>query len=1092
MRNLKKILALVLALMMVLSVMVFASAANYDDYSDKDQISEEYAEAVEVLTGMDIFWGSENSFYPKSNVTRAEVATLLYRVMTTDVSGSQVGIYKDYGMFDDVLETNWFAGYVNYSANNEYVVGVGDNKYNPKGNVTGYEWITMLLRAIGYDANGEISGSDWKITAAGLAKKAGILEGFNEATLNSALTREQVAYLLFNAIQASQVYYTPALNYYIDDLPSIGVENFDLASTKLTSVDEWGRPGYYWYADVDADAAKEAGEATYATIEEAPVKTYNTAVTECDVATDVGIRTTKTYTTYTNGVENDGSKTIRATATTATIGEQGRLTEVYADRIVYIDTLFAFVTDVNETTYDNAGHVRRYATMDLAVYVNGNNPQMVVETNYYGDWEYTVGTALLINAVTVDEDDHAAILEGDDQHVEIVEEATSFVGSQSNRGHNAGQHIVDGDTYDDAFCLHLDTAGLDTTRHNWWLDQYGNLIAITDISRNSYVVLKDLIWIQGRPGYAEATLINMDGTEYTAEVATIDGDSNYDEDDTTGFGWNSDNFVPELEDAANIGFWGNSANVSTDSRYNGLYEGYALYYVTTNDDGSVNLDGYDDNGTPGNFSDNTYWVDYEDNATINTTTTAILDSTGNVVVHLDNSTQFIVNNGDGTYSTYNRNNLPEFIEDSVEVFYDGVATNANTRIANCVYIKSYTLEQDIGKHLFVTNDNWWDHELSNGATEYELRGSYVDGESRVVYTTNENIKDYLTANVGKLFHVTIDARTGYITAVTLVNERTDEGSPNDQCSPGGLLCDYLSYEDENDIVIGNGAVVFDRESYDYDEATLVVSENVEQVDSVEEAVEENLGIWVTYNPTEYNQGVTYYIGEKLNTSVALDVDAKDGEVEKAANYAASHTWNYTSDEDDTADVLTYTVADENAVVVLPDDSANTGRTSYTDNINDSNPGRSVTVWNEAGTDSEEYTISLTWVKSNTAVGKLISVSLNSTQVGTMPKGYDTIAEAVENAVSITLPVDTSTVQLRVRADLWGHVAYGNSKDGALELTDTNFAGDYIQFNGDTETTVNVATTDVTNGGYVVIRLANGNVTPTDYGYYAFVFTSSGE
>ena len=57
MRNLKKILALVLALMMVLSVMVFASAANYDGYSDKDQVSPERAEAVEVLAGMDIFWG---------------------------------------------------------------------------------------------------------------------------------------------------------------------------------------------------------------------------------------------------------------------------------------------------------------------------------------------------------------------------------------------------------------------------------------------------------------------------------------------------------------------------------------------------------------------------------------------------------------------------------------------------------------------------------------------------------------------------------------------------------------------------------------------------------------------------------------------------------------------------------------------------------------------------------------------------------------------------------------------------------------------------------------------------------------------------
>ena len=236
MRNLKKILALVLALMMVLSVMVFASAANYDDYSDKDQVSPEYAEAVEVLTGMDIFWGSENSFYPKSNVTRAEVATLLYRIMTGDITGSQVGIYKDYGMFDDVLETNWFAGYVNYAANGELVVGVGDNKYNPKGNVTGYEWITMLLRAIGYDANGEISGSTWKITAASQAKQAGILGDFNETTLGSYLTREQIAYLMFNAMNVPQVTYTPALGYETDDLfgnvnDSIGEENFGLTYT---------------------------------------------------------------------------------------------------------------------------------------------------------------------------------------------------------------------------------------------------------------------------------------------------------------------------------------------------------------------------------------------------------------------------------------------------------------------------------------------------------------------------------------------------------------------------------------------------------------------------------------------------------------------------------------------------------------------------------------------------------------------------------------------------------------------------------------------------------------------------------------------
>ena len=241
MRNLKKILALVLALMMALSVMVFASA-DYEDYTDTDEVNPQYEEAVNVLVGMGVIVGRGNmEIQPKGNVERSEVATMVYRVMSGDPDGSQVSIYEDYGYFDDVKETNWFAGYVNYAANSDWVVGKGDNLFDPDGYVTGYEMITILLRLIGYDANDEISGSEWKITAARLAKDAGILGEFNEAGLGQALTREQVAYLLFNAITvSSMVTYTPALGYVpivwegtagVGVFATLGLRNFGLTST---------------------------------------------------------------------------------------------------------------------------------------------------------------------------------------------------------------------------------------------------------------------------------------------------------------------------------------------------------------------------------------------------------------------------------------------------------------------------------------------------------------------------------------------------------------------------------------------------------------------------------------------------------------------------------------------------------------------------------------------------------------------------------------------------------------------------------------------------------------------------------------------
>ena len=161
MRNLQKILALVLALVMSLSLMATAGAT---DFSDDAEIDETFRESVDVLNGLKVFQGYDNGAYfsPKGDITRAEVAAIIYRIATGDVSDSQVKIYADYNKFSDVPSDHWAAGYINYCTNAEYIKGRGDGKFYPSDKVTGYEALAMILRVVGYDKNGEFTGADWQ------------------------------------------------------------------------------------------------------------------------------------------------------------------------------------------------------------------------------------------------------------------------------------------------------------------------------------------------------------------------------------------------------------------------------------------------------------------------------------------------------------------------------------------------------------------------------------------------------------------------------------------------------------------------------------------------------------------------------------------------------------------------------------------------------------------------------------------------------------------------------------------------------------------------------------------------------------------
>ena len=192
MRNLKKILALALALVMSMSLVSIASATDFSDDADI-----EYQEAVEVMTALEIIDGvGNNTFNPNGTVSRAMVWTVLARMDGQVITGSSW-----------VAESRAWA----------MAAGVSDGTMAADP-VTREQLATMLYRyakAQGWDVSvGEETNllsypdaaqvSDWAMEAMQWACGAGVVNGM-DGKLNpkGSATRAQLATMLmrFDGLQ---------------------------------------------------------------------------------------------------------------------------------------------------------------------------------------------------------------------------------------------------------------------------------------------------------------------------------------------------------------------------------------------------------------------------------------------------------------------------------------------------------------------------------------------------------------------------------------------------------------------------------------------------------------------------------------------------------------------------------------------------------------------------------------------------------------------------------------------------------------------------------------------------------------------------
>ena len=189
MKNLKKVLAMVLAFACTFSM--FAGAKVFEDVP----AGSDYSEAITMLSDLRVIQGKDDGkYHPEDTITRAEACAMIARLMTGDPNVSQ---YVGAQSFTDVAKGSWKDSAIGYCYINGIVIGVGNNKFEPDRAITDAEFVTMVVRAMGYETAD--MKQNYPYSYMSNAQATGLLDGVTMVASTNALRGED-AQVIYNAL----------------------------------------------------------------------------------------------------------------------------------------------------------------------------------------------------------------------------------------------------------------------------------------------------------------------------------------------------------------------------------------------------------------------------------------------------------------------------------------------------------------------------------------------------------------------------------------------------------------------------------------------------------------------------------------------------------------------------------------------------------------------------------------------------------------------------------------------------------------------------------------------------------------------------
>ena len=542
----KKLLALVLALVMSMSLVTISNAA----FKDADKISNK--EAVDVMAAVGVLAGYDNGeFGATDTLTRAQACKIIaYLDLGKDVAEALPAVQ----VFSDLPASNWAAKYVAYCADAGYVSGVGDNKFAPDEKVTGYQFGKMLLCALGYDQKvEEMTGSSWEIKVAKLMEKNSLSKGTSKLG-SAALTREEAAQYGLNALKATCVEYdekgstiiagdvtiingakkakavesaedySKVIDETVGSTTSVWTVqlgeklykgDLTLAATGAATSDDFGRPVKTWeYKNAEVATSVTSAKAVFTADTKADdvvkaLKGYKFNGTELkDKDTQIGSTTTAIDSlTFSAATDKIAEKVADLTA-------NGKVVEFYADSNKNINKIV-----VIEYTFDKVANV--------STNNKGKTTYTINSSEYFTGDANKDDTAVL--AGKVEKNDYVTYVIANSKC--YIYPTTNFDGKMTKYNRSDATITVAGTTYKtSAATVSALTAASSfdgTANSKFYVDQYGFVVAVDGINDTQYAVIDSIAYVNASgvegKGYAEARLVFVDGKTEVVRVKTIDG-----------------------------------------------------------------------------------------------------------------------------------------------------------------------------------------------------------------------------------------------------------------------------------------------------------------------------------------------------------------------------------------------------------------------------------------------------------------------------------------------------------------------------------------------------------------------------------------